>query len=52
VNGGLSRLSIDGRQLGSTGGPATLDSPGYERAVDRYELEVSGGASRITVRAV
>lgn len=52
VNGGLSRLSIDGRQLGSTGGPATLDSAGYDEATDRYELEVSGGASKISVAAV
>jgi hypothetical protein len=52
VNGGLSRLSVDGRQLGSAGGPATLDSPGYDQATDRYELDVSGGASRISVTAV
>jgi hypothetical protein len=31
------------------GGPAVLDSPGYEEAADRYELAVDGGASHITV---
>ena len=28
-----------------------MDSPGYELTADRYELEVSGGCSRITVEA-
>jgi len=49
VNGGLTRLRLDAQQIGSVGGPAVLDSSGYEAAADRYELGVEGGASRITV---
>jgi DNA-binding MarR family transcriptional regulator len=51
VAGGLSRLSLDTRRPGSAGSGAVVASPGYETAVDRYELVVEGGASRITVDA-
>jgi DNA-binding MarR family transcriptional regulator len=51
VSGGLSRLTLDGRRLPSAGSGSVLDSAGYEGAVDRYELSVEGGASRITVEA-
>ncbi len=49
VSGGMSKLRLDGRQVGSVGGGAVLDSSGYEAAADRYELVVESGASRITV---
>jgi DNA-binding MarR family transcriptional regulator len=49
VAGGLSRLRVDGKQYRAMGGPAVLDSPGYEDASDRYELNIDGGASHITV---
>src|ERR1019366_205370 len=49
VGGGLSKLRVDARQYRAMGGPAVLDSPGYEEATDRYELAVDGGASHITV---
>ena len=49
VTGGLSKLRVDARQYRAMGGPAALDSPGYEDASDRYELAVDGGASHITV---
>jgi DNA-binding MarR family transcriptional regulator len=51
VAGGLSRLTLDSHRLGSTGSGAVVASPGYESAVDRYELVVEGGASRINVDA-
>jgi hypothetical protein len=49
VTGGLSRLSLDAHRVGSVGSGAVVASPGFETAVDRYELVVEGGASRITV---
>jgi DNA-binding MarR family transcriptional regulator len=49
VAGGLSKLRMDAKQYRAMGGPAVLDSPGYEDASDRYELAVDGGASHITV---
>ncbi len=51
VSGGLSKLRLDGRPLGAAGGPTVLDSPGYEAAVNRYELELTGGASRVDLEA-
>ena len=51
VVGGLSRLTLDFHRLGSAGSGAVVASPGYEFAVDRYELVVEGGASRINVEA-
>ncbi len=50
VAGGVSKLSIDGQSFGAVGGGTQLDGPGYETAVDRYEISVEGGASRITVQ--
>jgi len=49
VGGGLTRLTLDAQRVGSIGGGAVLDSPGFDAAEDRYELGVEGGASRITV---
>lgn len=49
VSGGLSRLTLDGRRLPSSGAGTVRDTPGYEAAPDRYELSVEGGASRISV---
>ncbi len=49
VSGGLSKLRLDGRRPIPLGGTSVLDSPGYEGAVNRYELELSGGASRVDV---
>ncbi len=49
VTGGLSRLTLDSRRLASSGAGTVRDTPGYEAAVDRYELSVEGGASRITI---
>lgn len=49
VSGGFSRVSVDGRRLGSSGAGTALDGPAYADAVDRYEMVIEGGASRITV---
>jgi len=49
VAGGMSRLRLDAQRLGSAGAGAEVASPDYEAAVDRCELVVEGGASRITV---
>jgi DNA-binding MarR family transcriptional regulator len=50
VSGGLSRLTLDAQRLASSGAGTVRDTPGYEASVDRYELSVEGGASRITVQ--
>jgi hypothetical protein len=35
--------------VGPAGGTIVVDTPGYEEAASRYELELSGGASRVDV---
>ncbi len=50
VNGGASRLELDDQQLGAIGGPTRLQSGGFEVARDRLQVEVRGGASRLSVR--
>jgi DNA-binding MarR family transcriptional regulator len=46
--GGAARIDFDERRLGGTGG-AVLESAGAAEAADRYQIEITGGASRITV---
>ena len=50
VNGGVSKLTFDEQSFDALGGKVRLQSPGYDEASDRYEIEVSGGASELTVR--
>jgi DNA-binding MarR family transcriptional regulator len=50
VKGGVSKLTFDEQHFDAVGGKVRLQSPGYDGATDRYEIEVSGGASEITVR--
>ena len=50
VKGGAATLTFDEQSFGALGGKVRLQSPGYDAASDRYEIEVSGGASEISVR--
>jgi hypothetical protein len=50
IGGGASKLELDSQYLGAIGGPVRLETPDYSNAAGRYELEVGGGASRITIR--
>jgi DNA-binding MarR family transcriptional regulator len=49
VGGGASQLVFDDQRPGSIGGRAYFSSPGFNEAVDRYEVRFSGGASQITI---
>ena len=51
IGGGASRLELDEQRFGAIGGDVRLTSPGFELASDRYQIEVSGGASRLEVIA-
>ena len=42
-------VSFDGQKLGSTAGHNILETSGAAEASDRFVIEVTGGASRITV---
>ena len=46
VNGGVSSLSVNGRQSGGIG-QLQRSSAGYDGASDRLQVDVSGGVSRV-----
>ena len=50
LKGGASRLNFDEQSFDAVGGKVRLQSPGFDGAADRYEIEVSGGASEVTIR--
>jgi hypothetical protein len=50
LKGGAARLAFDEQSFDAVGGNVRLQSPGYDGATDRYEIEVSGGASELTVQ--
>jgi hypothetical protein len=52
VAGGVSTLTFDDESWGSTGGPMRLASPGAAESPNRYEVEVGGGASRLSIAEV
>lgn len=49
IGGGASKLELDTQYLGAIGGPVRLETPDYANADGRYDLEIGGGASKITV---
>ena len=49
VDGGIAHLRLDGQQQRQVGGRHRFVSPGFEKAPDRYEIEVLGSASELTV---
>jgi hypothetical protein len=50
IGGGCRTLAIDDFRLGSGGGKTEWQSPDYERAEGRYDIEIGAGASEISVR--
>ena len=49
VEGGVTNLTFDDRRIGATGGELVLRSRGYEVAVDRYDVAVTGGANNMSI---
>ena len=49
VEGGVTNLTFDDRRIGATGGELVLQSRGYEDAVDRYDVAVTGGANNMII---
>lgn len=49
VKGGASKLAFDAQRFGAVGGTTRLQSPGWDEAADRYDIEVTGGSSELTV---
>jgi hypothetical protein len=49
IGRGASKLALDDQQFGAVGGPVRIETPDYSRSANRYDIEIGGGASRITV---
>ncbi|MGF1471467.1 MAG: hypothetical protein ACFB50_06965 [Rubrobacteraceae bacterium] len=50
LKGGAATLTFDAQSFDAVGGRVRLQSPGYDGASDRYEIEISGGASEVKIR--
>lgn len=50
VSGRVSGLRINGAFYATVGGDFAQQSPGYGAASDRFDIEISGGASHVDVR--
>jgi hypothetical protein len=51
IVGGSGQVDLDGTRLGQKGGMATVESPGFGGAKDRYEIEVVGGSKAVEIVA-
>ncbi|WP_037583120.1 MarR family winged helix-turn-helix transcriptional regulator [Stigmatella aurantiaca] len=51
VKGGVSALAFNEQSLGGVGGQTSLETPGYKHATDRFDFEIAGGASDLTVES-
>ena len=49
IRGGASSLVFDDQRLGAVGGAIRLSTPDWESAPDRWTLELTGGASSLSV---
>src|SRR5262245_16431595 len=49
VDGGASKLTFDDQHFGGVGGGIRLATPDAQNKADRYEIEIAGGASKLTV---
>ena len=50
VSGGVSAVTINGSSSGNLGGDFQRQSPEYDAATDRFDIEISGGASHVEFR--
>ena len=48
VRGGVSEVSVDGERIKGAG-QLSMQTPGAAAATDRYEIEVAGGASKVSI---
>jgi hypothetical protein len=49
VSGGAHRLAFDDARYGAIGGTIALATPGAADTTDRYEIQIAGGASTLTI---
>ena len=48
VRGGASEVTVDGESYKGMG-QLSLQTPGADAVADRYEIEITGGASKISI---
>lgn len=51
VRGGAADVTLERLRLGDVGGPLRWSTPDFERARGRYEIEIGGGVSSLSVGA-
>jgi len=51
VRGGAEDVTLERLRLGDVGGPLRWSTPDYERARGRYEIEIGGGVTGLSVGA-
>lgn len=49
IRGGASNLVFDDQRIGAVGGATRLSTPGWDAAPDRWTIELTGGASSLSV---
>jgi hypothetical protein len=49
VQGGVTNLRFDDQRIGAAGGELDLGSRDYDRAADRYDVTVTGGANNLSL---
>ena len=49
LRGGATSLELDDQSLGSSGATARLATPGADQATERWLIELTGGASHLTI---
>ncbi|HUQ07445.1 MAG TPA: MarR family transcriptional regulator [Kofleriaceae bacterium] len=49
VRGGASNVTFDAQRLGAVGSATRLATPGWDNAPDRWSIELTGGASELSV---
>lgn len=50
IRGGVSQVTIDG-QSHKSARPMSIQTPGADASPDRYEIEITGSASKVTITA-
>ncbi|WP_224372838.1 MarR family winged helix-turn-helix transcriptional regulator [Hyalangium versicolor] len=51
LKGGASALLFKEQYLGAVGGQMSLETPDFKSAVDRYDFELTGGASNLSIKS-
>lgn len=49
IRGGASGFVFDDQRIGAVGGTIRLSTPGWDSAADRWTIELTGGASNLSV---